>query len=1202
MARRLIRKRFILLSVLALLMGLVLSPNPWRDRAAGWGVKKLFHRVLGREVSWSSLRLTGLPPHLEVRDLAVSPLVRVRFLSIVPSTTLLSTGIFISGLEVDLSGAIPAGPSGAPKGRSLSFLFFHRLTVVDARIKLKETTIPLSGDFRQVSLFTSGDRGFLWVRRGRLDIQEYPPVELTLRVGFRPDGEALHLEPLVVKGPDFSIGGSGRAAGRSPYLDLALKIEAPLRPWLDRFEAEIDAEARARLDASLRLEEGGFHLRGGGEVTGAALFHHALEPFGLEFALESAGPVRVLDATARGSRGTLEAHLDLHPPVEVRAGLDLAGVSLARILSTFSVPVPAYDLPVDVRGDFAFRGSAIADGAGALSVSGGGGRFGFEAGLRGLGFEFFTARLRDAGLDLDASGSLPFNDHDPVRIDGILHRTDLESMQRFLSPFLPEFGELSGCVEGRFSMGRTFGDPLMEVEADLERVRLFGLDWGSGPIAFTVTGEEPFAVSRLALSQEGGSITAEGALGGGFDFRFDAWPWTLPLPMTLSGTGRMELEPAFGVRGVVDRAEIAALPFDLDRVNAGFDYDGTTLRLDPVEASAGDGGFLGSGEFIDRFRLAGVLRDFPLAEGVTADGDLELSFGEGEDSITGRVRMAVEGEGPPFPLRVDAALGGRDGRLSVETRSFGTLEARLDQASDGTLSVEGMITGVGLEDLPVRIDPPASGTVRLSGDPFDPATWSGEVRFPPLEVSQGEFHYRVPGGLALALRDGAVSLEKTDIEHDWGFIEVSGRLRLVEGLPFEADLQAEFGDDLVQQFFPDFEYSGFAAMDLRAVRRERTLELSGGLRLDGFYLKVKPLRLLLENPVVRVAFNRNRITLERMEARTGEGRLTGSGEVYLGPRGNLLAANISFAGESLLLRYPEGFRLLLDGAGELILTPAGRTLSARVTLQEGLYTRDIDLVAELKRALSVDQFLPSASRLPDIRLAVDISIPGTLHLVNQLLEVTGGGRLQIVGSLPRPIVLGALETLPGSRVNFGGVQYQIIRANLQFNNPHGFDPAIDLLAEATIQNYLVRLALSGPISRLQTRLTSTPYLTEADIFSLLATGAPGRESQRAVAAGAASLLVSQQLSQRITSSTSNLLGLDRVRIDPVIGETSITGARLTVAKRITRDCLFSYTYTTDVNKQDIVSIECTVSGNAYLNLMQEDDGSYSLQLLKREKF
>ena len=42
-------------------------------------------------------------------------------------------------------------------------------------------TIPLSGDFQHISLYTARKKGFLWIRRGFLGVMDYPPVEFSLR-------------------------------------------------------------------------------------------------------------------------------------------------------------------------------------------------------------------------------------------------------------------------------------------------------------------------------------------------------------------------------------------------------------------------------------------------------------------------------------------------------------------------------------------------------------------------------------------------------------------------------------------------------------------------------------------------------------------------------------------------------------------------------------------------------------------------------------------------------------------------------------------------------------------------------------------------------------------------------------------------------------------------------------------------------------
>ena len=51
-----------------------------------------------------------------------------------------------------------------------------------------------------------------------------------------------------------------------------------------------------------------------------------------------------------------------------------------------------------------------------------------------------------------------------------------------------------------------------------------------------------------------------------------------------------------------------------------------------------------------------------------------------------------------------------------------------------------------------------------------------------------------------------------------------------------------------------------------------------------------------------------------------------------------------------------------------------------------------------------------------------------LSVKNQMMDLAASGRLQVAGTLPKPVVLGQVETLPEGRIYFNGVQYTIVRA------------------------------------------------------------------------------------------------------------------------------------------------------------------------------
>ena len=166
-------------------------------------------------------------------------------------------------------------------------------------------------------------------------------------------------------------------------------------------------------------------------------------------------------------------------------------------------------------------------------------------------------------------------------------------------------------------------------------------------------------------------------------------------------------------------------------------------------------------------------------------------------------------------------------------------------------------------------------------------------------------------------------------------------------------------------------------------------------------------------------------------------------------------------------------------------------------------------------------------------------------------------------------------------------------------NPQNFDPIIEMEATTNIRSYLIHLKVKGTLSHLAFQFSSEPYLTEADIISLLATGKVASQEKGTWLSGA-SLLLSQQISEELSKRSSSIFGLDRIRIEPVFGESNITTAKITALKQLNPNCTLSYTYNPVENQKDIISLECNVSQDTYLNLIQEEDGTYLIQIFHRK--
>src|SRR5262249_39306453 len=100
---------------------------------------------------------------------------------------------------------------------------------------------------------------------------------------------------------------------------------------------------------------------------------------------------------------------------------------------------------------------------------------------------------------------------------------------------------------------------------------------------------------------------------------------------------------------------------------------------------------------------------------------------------------------------------------------------------------------------------------------------------------------------------------------------------------------------------------------------------------------------------------------------------------------------------------------------------------------------------------------------------------------------------------------------------------------------------------------------------------------------------------------AESLLVGQAASL-ITHRVGNLFGFDAFRIEPLSrsGE-SVSSARLTVGKRISREVYLTYSYDPESTGGQRVQVEWTVGHGLTVLLTQEQD-SYAVDMLMEHRF
>jgi translocation and assembly module TamB len=288
---------------------------------------------------------------------------------------------------------------------------------------------------------------------------------------------------------------------------------------------------------------------------------------------------------------------------------------------------------------------------------------------------------------------------------------------------------------------------------------------------------------------------------------------------------------------------------------------------------------------------------------------------------------------------------------------------------------------------------------------------------------------------------------------------------------------------------------------------------------------------------------------------------------------------------------------------------ARQWVTGDVNVRQATWTRRYDVVSELLasgRTLEPQE----ASLAEGLRYDVNLRVPGTLTIDNNLATLTARADLKLQGTLGAPVVIGQAEVERG-RIYFQGNTYLIRRGTLDFLNPQKIDPLFDIEAETRIRSYRVTLKLNGTLERVSPTLSSDPPLTAVQILSLLAGADEATvasltqvqaDQARLAAAGAATLAAGKIAEEvGLERGAERFLGLNRFSIDPSVVRSGVTNAtaRLTVGRRITPDLSVLYSVDLRGAEERLLSIEYTLSDRLSLLLEQAEPGGLGFDLQLR---
>jgi translocation and assembly module TamB len=175
------------------------------------------------------------------------------------------------------------------------------------------------------------------------------------------------------------------------------------------------------------------------------------------------------------------------------------------------------------------------------------------------------------------------------------------------------------------------------------------------------------------------------------------------------------------------------------------------------------------------------------------------------------------------------------------------------------------------------------------------------------------------------------------------------------------------------------------------------------------------------------------------------------------------------------------------------------------------------------------------------------------------------------------------------------------------------EPILDVALETKVSGVTVNVSLTGPVDKLKANYSSDPPLESSKIIALLAVGRDPSQTADAAAAqtagqsanfvGAGGGLISEALSEQLSSKLQRFFGATRVKVDPTMtGIDNTPQARLTFEQQVSKDVTMTYITNLNYTAEQIVRVQWDLSPRWSAIAVRDANGLFGIDFQYRKRF
>lgn len=694
-------------------------------------------------------------------------------------------------------------------------------------------------------------------------------------------------------------------------------------------------------------------------------------------------------------------------------------------------------------------------------------------------------------------------------------------------------------------------------------------------------------------------------------------------------TGQLHLEGSMSApkgRGHLELAGATVYREALSAVSVDLEADANRIHLDG-RAQAQAGTFKGVVTYEPRerrYQLEVEARDLDLAK---------LEMARAQDSqLNGVVSTVVSGSGtlddPQLKGKIESsALQVRGetfrnlaGQVSVAHRSLEfDMTAVVESspfAAQGTVSLAGNYPAkIKVDTGKINIAPllrgrwPATGAsvggdievhATVNGPLKEPELLEGRLEIPALHITGKNVALANSGAIRIEYGQGTIHIRDAHLEGSGTKISLGGSMPLGKAGSMKIAARGELNLAILEGWVEGARASGQAKIELQIAGTPASPETSGSIQIANVAYFSDSIPLGFESLNGSATIEGKRIRIQEISGAAGGGKLSLRGSLDFGDRP---AYALTLNAQSARVRQ-NGIRAVVDA--DLNLNGGGdsQSLDGRVQVHKLSFNEGSDL-AEIIAGLSSDEVVSEPAEFEKkIRLNVAVQSDEAVGLSSSQVSVAGSANLRVAGTLARPVVLGRVALTRGE-VFFLGKRFELQGGTIAFANTARTRPVLNLYVSTAVEQYNIKISLSGPLDRLKTTYTSEPALPSADIINLLAFGQTTTQAASKSSAPAslgAESAVASAVGGQVAGQLQKVTGISQLTIDPLAGNNQNPGAQIAFQQRVTGNLLI--TFSTDITsaQSQTVQLKYQVKRNVSVSVLRDENGGYGLDVRYQKVF